>query len=38
MEPDDPLWKRILTSESFWTVLAAVLILGLAFRLAMSRG
>jgi hypothetical protein len=30
----DPLWKEILTSETLWVVLGAVLILALAFYLA----
>jgi hypothetical protein len=33
-EDDDPLWKRIVGNEILWVVLAAILILGLAFHLA----
>jgi uncharacterized phage infection (PIP) family protein YhgE len=35
-EDDDPLWKRILTNEILWLVIAAIVILGLAFHLATS--
>lgn len=33
-EDDDPLWKRIVTNEILWLVVAAALILGTAFHLA----
>jgi hypothetical protein len=33
-DEDDPLWKEILTSETLWVVVGAVLILALAFHLA----
>ncbi len=36
-DDDDPLWKRIATNELLWVVVAAVLILGVAFHLA-TRG
>ena len=36
-EDDGPLWKEILTNEILWAVLAAILILGVAFHLATSR-
>jgi hypothetical protein len=36
-EDDDPLWKRILTNETLWLILAAIVILGIAFHLATSR-
>ena len=36
MESDDPLWKRILTNEILWAVLAILLLLGIAFTLATS--
>ncbi len=36
-EDDEPLWKAILTHEILWVVLAALVILGLAFHLA-TRG
>jgi hypothetical protein len=35
-EDDDPLWKRVLTNEILWLVIAAIVILGLAFHLATS--
>lgn len=31
---DDPLWKRIVTNEILWVVVAALVVLGLAFHLA----
>jgi len=31
---DDPLWKEILTNEFLWVVVAAILILIVAFQLA----
>jgi hypothetical protein len=34
VEGDDPLWKRILTEEALWAVLAVLAILALAFFLA----
>ncbi len=36
MEDLDPLWKRILTSEILWVILAVLLVLGIAFLLATS--
>ena len=33
-DEDDPLWKEILTNEILWVVVAAVLVLMLAFHLA----
>jgi len=33
-DDDDPLWKRIVTNELLWVVVAALLILGVAFHLA----
>lgn len=33
-DDDDPLWKRIATNELLWVVVAALLILGVAFHLA----
>ncbi len=33
---DDPLWKRIVTNEILWVILAAVTILALAFTFATS--
>jgi hypothetical protein len=33
-DDDDPLWKRIVTNELLWVVVAIVLILGVAFHLA----
>ena len=35
-EDDDPLWKKILTNETLWLVIAAIVILGIAFHLATS--
>lgn len=34
---DDPAWKRLLGNEILWVVLAAALILGVAFMLATGR-
>jgi hypothetical protein len=36
MEDDDPLWKEILTSEILWVIVAALVILAVAFHLATS--
>jgi hypothetical protein len=33
-DEDDPLWKEILTNETLWVVVGAVVILALAFHLA----
>lgn len=33
-DDDEPLWKRIVTNEILWLVVAAVVILSLAFHLA----
>ena len=33
-DDDDPLWKRIVTNETLWVVVAIILILGVAFHLA----
>ena len=33
-DDDEPLWKRIVTNEILWLVVAAVVILSLAFPLA----
>lgn len=33
-EHDDSLWVRILTNETLWVAVAAVIILGIAFHLA----
>lgn len=33
-DDDDPLWKRIVTNETLWLVIAATLVLGVAFHLA----
>ena len=33
-EDDDPLWKKIVTNETLWLAIAAILILGIAFHLA----
>lgn len=33
-EDDDPVWKRIVTNEILWVVIAAAIILGIAFTLA----
>ena len=31
---DDPLWKQIVTNEILWVVVAAVLVLTIAFHFA----
>ena len=33
-ETDEPLWKRIVTNETLWLVIAALVVLGVAFHLA----
>jgi len=33
-DDDDPLWKEILTNEILWVVVAAIIVLVIAFQLA----
>ena len=33
-EGEDPVWRRIVTNELLWVVVAAAVILGIAFHLA----
>jgi hypothetical protein len=33
-EGDDPPWKRVLTNDTLWLIVAALVILGVAFWLA----
>ena len=35
-EDDEPFWKKIVTNETLWLVIAAIVILTIAFHLATS--
>lgn len=36
-EEEDPLWRRVVFNEILWVMIAAILVLGVAFHLATSK-